>query len=123
LDSGATDHIANDKKMFSQIRRLATPIGIRLGDDKVIWAYESGSIQLQTLSSDKSISRNITLTGVLYTKDLGTNLISTRKLGLKGCQTVLNRYDQGADVFDKNDNWVGTADIVNGMYCLRIIPS
>jgi ribosomal protein L12E/L44/L45/RPP1/RPP2 len=36
LDSGATDHIANDRRSFSCIRRLASPIGIRLGDDKII---------------------------------------------------------------------------------------
>jgi hypothetical protein len=121
LDSGATDHIVNDRKAFFQICRLAAPIGIRLGDDKIIWAYEKGSIRLQTLSSDRSKFRDITLTDVLYTKDLGTNLISTRKLGLKGCKTILNPYDQGADIFDKKGDWLGTADIVGGMYCLRIL--
>jgi hypothetical protein len=121
LDSGATDHIANDRKTFTQIRRLATPIGIRLGDDKVIWAYEKGTVRFQTLSLDKSQFRDIIITDVLYAKDLGTNLISTRRLGLKGCKTVLNPYDQGADVFDKNGDWLGTADIVRGMYCLRIL--
>ncbi len=119
LDSGATDHIANDRKAFLQIRRLATPIGIRLGDDKVIWAYEKGSVRIQTLNDSKF--RDFTLTDVLYAKELGTNLISTRKLGLKGCKTILNPYDQGADIFDKNDNWLGTADIMGGMYCLRIL--
>jgi len=36
LDSGAIDHIANDRRAFCYIRRLASPIGIRLGDDKII---------------------------------------------------------------------------------------
>jgi hypothetical protein len=36
LDSGATDHIANNRRSFSKIRRLASPISIRLGDDKII---------------------------------------------------------------------------------------
>jgi hypothetical protein len=46
LDSGATDHIANDRRAFSLIRRLASPIAIRLGNDKIIWAYEKGVIEL-----------------------------------------------------------------------------
>jgi hypothetical protein len=36
LDSGATNHIANDKRAFSYIRRLASSISIRLRDDKII---------------------------------------------------------------------------------------
>jgi hypothetical protein len=36
LNSSATDHIANDQRAFSYIRRLASPISIRLGDDKII---------------------------------------------------------------------------------------
>jgi hypothetical protein len=36
LDSSATDHIANNRQAFSYIRRLASPIGIRLRDNKII---------------------------------------------------------------------------------------
>jgi hypothetical protein len=36
LDSSATDHIANDQRAFSYIHRLASPISIHLGDDKII---------------------------------------------------------------------------------------
>jgi hypothetical protein len=92
LDSSATDHIANNQRAFSLIRRLASPIAIRLGNNKIIWAYEKGVIELQT-SNTRSITRNVILTGVLYTKDLGTNLISTRKLSLKGCRTMFLLYN------------------------------
>jgi hypothetical protein len=124
LDSGATDHIANDRRAFSQICRLASPIGIRLGDDKIIWAYEKGTIELQTCDNGSNL-RNITLTDVLYTKDLGTNLISSRKLGLSGCTTLLMPFDKGAKILDKEGKWLGRADVKGGMYCLRIsgIPS
>jgi hypothetical protein len=124
LDSSAIDHIANDRRAFSYIRRLASPIGIRLGDDKIIWAYEKGDIELQTSNTGSTI-RNVTLTDVLYTKDLGTNLISTRKLGLKGCKTMFLPYDQGARIHDREGKWLGTANIEEGMYRLRIagVPS
>ena len=124
LDSGATDHIVNDRRAFSLIRRLPSPIGIRLGDDKIIWAYEKGVIELQTCNNGPAI-RNVTLTDVLYAKDLGTNLISTRKLGLKGCETTLLAYDQGAKILDSEGKWLGTATIEEGMYRLRIagVPS
>jgi hypothetical protein len=36
LDFGATDHIVNDRKAFSYIRRFASLISIRLRDDKII---------------------------------------------------------------------------------------
>jgi hypothetical protein len=36
LDSSATDHIANNRRALSHIRRLASPIAIRLRDDKII---------------------------------------------------------------------------------------
>jgi hypothetical protein len=124
LDSGATDHIANDRRAFSLIRRLPSPIGIRLGDDKIIWAYEKGTIEIQTCDNGPNL-RNVTLTDVLYAKDLGTNLISTRKLGLKGCRTVFFPYDQGAKIYDGEGKSLGEAIIEGGMYRLRIsgIPS
>ena len=124
LDSSATDHIVNDRKAFSRIRRLASPIGIRLGDDKIIWAYEKGAIELQTCNNGPNL-RNVTLMDVLYAKDLGTNLISTHKLGLKGCRIVLLPYDQGAKIYNGKGKCLGEAVIREGMYRLRIsgVPS
>ena len=80
---------------------------------------KKGSVRIQTLNDSKF--RDFTLTDVLYAKELGTNLISTQKLGLKGCKTILNPYNQGADIFDKNDNWLGTANIIRSMYYLQIL--
>jgi hypothetical protein len=76
LDSNTIDHIANEQRVFSHIYRLASPISIRLGNDKIIWAYEKGDIELQTSNTGSTI-RNVTLMDVLYAKDLRTNLIST----------------------------------------------
>ena len=53
---------------------------------------KKGVIELETYDNGSTF-RNITLIDVLYAKDLGTNLISTRKLGLKGCETTFLRYN------------------------------
>ena len=81
--------------------------------------YEKGSVNIQTYNNNAKV-RNITLTDVLFTEELGTNLISTCKLSLKGCTTSLLLYNEGAEIIDKDHQWLGTANIKGGMYCLHV---
>jgi hypothetical protein len=118
IDSGATDHIANNRWSFSQIKRLQSPIRIRMGDESTIMATEIGTVPLRTFDNSGN-TRNIILSNVLYAPKLGTNLLSSQKLGLRGCRTILLPYGQGAEISDKDGSWVATAQVKNGLYWLQ----
>jgi hypothetical protein len=82
IDSGATDHYANNKEMFSEIRKLKKPLEISVANDQIEKATHIGTIKL---FSDVNKSKHpITLTEVLLVEGLGLNLISVSKIESKG---------------------------------------
>ena len=70
LDSGATDHMSNNKDALSNYKGFARPKDIQLGDDSIIKSYGSGTIRLG----------KITLKNVLYAPKLSLNLISVNTI-------------------------------------------
>src|SRR6185436_16730355 len=46
LDSGATDHMTNNKDALCDYKPFARPKDIQLGDDSIIKSYGSGTVRL-----------------------------------------------------------------------------
>src|SRR5437667_6755343 len=74
IDSGASDHISNQRSAFIDIRHLDIPIRIRMGNNTIITAVEIGSVLLTTTKNGNL--RHLIFSDVLYAPDLGTNLLS-----------------------------------------------
>ena len=106
LDSCASDHIANDRNLFSNLRKLSTPISVSMGDDSTVYATEIGTITLRTVISDKITE--ITATDVLYVPELGTNLISVWHLN-KNKFNVSFTNEMKATILDQNGQCIANA--------------
>ena len=59
------------------------------------------------------------LSDILYTLDLGTNLLSIGKLIDKGCNVMFSHCGH-ATISDASNNWLSTAVKKDGIYCLAI---
>lgn len=80
LDSGASDHLAKDKDIFSTMSSLDNPVEINVAkDNESIVAKNVGVVQGV---SNKGI--DITMKDVLYAPTLRDNLLSVRKLTKAG---------------------------------------
>lgn len=76
LDSGASDHMTNQKWCFDSMRELEEPVEISVAKNKeFITAKECGEIK--GLSNKDVV---VTMKNVLYAPDLRDNLLSVRKL-------------------------------------------
>ncbi len=93
------------------------PIRIRIGNNSIIIALEIGSVPLTTVSGTRT--RNIVLTNMLYTPEIGTNLVSVSRLQQKGCNIIFPS-SRNAFITDRNDAWLGTALQKSRMYYLSI---
>ena len=65
VDSGATCHMCNDKKLFTELSSLRRPQEITLGDGHVLEATAEGMVTLETLLPDRN-SQKCNLKNVLY---------------------------------------------------------
>ena len=54
VDSGATCHMCNDKKLFREQHQLRRPQEVTLGDGHVLEATAEGSVTLEMLLPDGS---------------------------------------------------------------------
>jgi hypothetical protein len=113
LDSGATDHICNDKGAFLDIRRLPKPIQVRIGDNSIVPAVGIGTVLLA------SKNRRIQVTDVLYVPAIGTNLLSVSKLTDKGCEVQFSTNGQ-ATILNTKDQSIATACRKSGMYEVQV---
>ena len=72
IDSGASQHMCNDKNSFSKLTKLSQPIQIVIGDGKKLVADSIGNVVIQIISPEgKTI--NCTITDVLFVTDLAYN--------------------------------------------------
>ena len=109
LDSGATDHICNNKGAFLNIQQLPKPIQVQIGDNSIVPAVGIGAVLLA------SKNRRIQITDVLFVPAIGTNLLSISKLTDKGCDVQFSKNRQ-ATILNPKDQPIATAFKKSGMY-------
>jgi hypothetical protein len=74
LDSGATDHMSNQRRWFQNFKHYQEPKFVRIGNGKLIPAIGSGNIDIIAYNGENWISKF--LSDVLYVPDLTYNLFS-----------------------------------------------
>lgn len=103
LDSGASDHMVNDKSIFIESRKLSVPQEIKVAKSGVkIFATEIGKIKgfIEVNGKIKSCEIN----DVLFVKELTCNLFSIKCLEEKGFKIV---FEKGLVNIFKNNELVG----------------
>ena len=80
IDSGATDHVCGDRKLFKSLKNI-TPFSIEQGEGSA-QATGVGCVELQ--AQFKSGVNTVTLDKVCYVKGFRKNLISLRKIDEAG---------------------------------------
>lgn len=83
LDSGASDHMAQNKKWLSSAR-IIPPREIVLGNGAVIMARQRGNLTLKPRDAGRPSTHTITLKDVLFVPQLHTNLLSCPALCREG---------------------------------------
>ena len=71
VDSGASDHMTDDKTLFISYSSISTPLAIRIADDSLLVARGIGSVK---------ISDTLILHSVLHVPNLKCSLLSVSKL-------------------------------------------
>ncbi|KAK9709784.1 hypothetical protein QE152_g26402 [Popillia japonica] len=83
LDSGATEHMVNNKYLFTALKNLKEPIKIAVAKQgQMLEAHSVGNIDIISEVNGKQMK--IPVQNVLYVPDLLNNLLSIRKLEDKG---------------------------------------
>lgn len=104
LDSGANDHMANEKTYFTTKNKLTTPAEINVAKDcESITASHIGEIQAV---SNKCVE--IFMKDVLYAPDLRDNLLSVRKIIESGLAVS---FQKNMAVIVKGKEGVATASL------------
>ena len=116
VDSGATCHICNSKELFDDFCTLSTPQKVTLGDDHILEAIGTGSVELKLKLPDEE-SRIGRLSDVLYVPSLAYNLLSVAKVTEAGKRVKFSET-QG-DIFDDQGERVAVASKAGNLYYLN----
>jgi hypothetical protein len=84
LDSGATDHMSNQRRWFQNFKHYQEPKFVRIGNGKLIPAIGSGNVDILAYNGESWIPKF--LSDVLYVPDLTYNLFSLGATLDKGIQ-------------------------------------
>lgn len=115
VDSGATCHMCNNKKMFTNFTSLKQPLEVALGDGHVLQAVGRGIVALVTELSDKK-TKKCNLHDVLYVPKLSYNLLSVSKATEDGKMTKF--VEDGCQVLDANEKLIAVGKKVGSLYYL-----
>lgn len=87
IDSGSSEHIANDSELFDELIPMKKPMEIAVAKQgQSIVAKHRGVIRLRSVVNGESIP--ITLHDVLYIPEASVNLLSVRKIEINGLKIV-----------------------------------
>jgi hypothetical protein len=93
LDSGCSNHMSGNKKLFSTMDG-SFKSKIKLGDDKALEVVAKGAMEVHTKEGMKSVK------DIYYTPQLKHNLLSVGQLCEKNYKVVLE--NQQCTIYDKN---------------------
>ena len=78
VDSGATSHMCNDRRMFTELRQLGSDEKVTLGDGSTLEVAGEGTVDVDMVLTDGT-KRGCMLRKVLYVPELAYNLVSVSK--------------------------------------------
>ncbi|KAL4592837.1 hypothetical protein LXL04_005843 [Taraxacum kok-saghyz] len=113
LDSGATQHICNDKSVFTNIKSVQGT-RVRLPDHTLIQVYYKGDVQL---------TNELFLTDVLYVPQFELNLVSVTCLTRSQALTVKFYHDHTVIKQIFPNRMIGKGKVYEGLYLLDVPQS
>lgn len=117
IDSGASNHMCNDKNAFESLDIFDNPMKILVGNDEYIEAYGKGSVPLPGLDESKV---NCSLSNVLFVPKIAENLVSVGTAADNGVMTHF--YPENCVMFcndrDKTVIAYGSRIKSSGLYLL-----
>lgn len=107
VDTGASDHMGGNIKLFSDLKKLEKHVNVGLPDGSITRVSQAGTVKL---------SPNITLRDVLYIPDFKNNLLSVSKV-VEGSKIEVVFDDNGCvfqDLYSKEEIGYGKEEY--GLY-------
>ena len=99
LDSGSTEHLSTKETKLTNVRKLMTPIKIRVAKSgQVLTADEIGDLRVRTQVNGKT--SNILITEILSVSGLEYNFLSVRKLEINGFSII---FKDGKGIIKKGN--------------------
>lgn len=114
VDSGATTHVTNNKRLFETLNSTTNSQVIVANNTKES-AYGKGTCTISLVSENGDLS-STKLNDVLYTPNIQGNMISVNKLMKSGFVVV---FDKGICEIKHNNKQVAVADNIDGLFRLR----
>ena len=109
LDSGASDHLANQHWYFEELKEIKNPVVINVAkDDQYLIAKQKGTIVGTT-----NIGVEVKIKDVLYVPELRENLLSVPKLTNAEINVQFSRNNA---TLIKDATLIATAPLNNGLY-------
>ena len=124
VDSGASEHIANDPDMFISLRDI-NPVKVHLADDTTVEACQEGIVNIHMCVEDEYGSRKsiLQLRKVLFIPEAGVSMLSCAQLDKSGISTMIedgrcvfvDRLDKGSILGYARKRASDGLYVVNGM--------
>ena len=118
IDSGASSHMCNNRKLFVKLYPLEHPVEVKLGDGRELMATAQGVVRLR-MKSGSDRSRKCSLHDVLYVPELSYNLISVLKAAERGNTVKIS--DFGCIIRDNQQKDIGIGTKQEGLYRVHIV--
>ena len=116
IDSGATSHMCNNIKMFSQFEELDVPVSVEIGDGKILKGIGTGIVNVQ-LELPNSIVKNCVMSSVLYVPGLAFNLLSVAQIARRGM--VASFSDDSCKIVNSNNELMALGRKEGNLYMLN----
>lgn len=114
IDSGATSHVTNDKRLLETLNTdKSSDVDMANGNKECVKGKGTCKVQMMNESGDIS---NAKLTSVLYAPQITGNMISVSKLTDSGFEL---RFKNDCCEIMNNNIKIALADKINGLYKLR----
>lgn len=116
IDSGASSHMTNEKKLLRDLR-CTTSADVLAANNEKMSVDGVGSVS-QTIKVNGE-DRNIMIENVRYIPKLCANLLSVSQIVLRDLEVVFNK--NGCVVLDKQRNAVACGSLVNNLFKLDTV--
>lgn len=112
IDSGATRHVCNDKRFFTDYDSVEDGTALYMGNHSTTAVKEKGKVDLEFTSG-----KTLTLTNVYHVPEVTKNLVSGSLLNKHGFKLVFESDKFG---LSKSGTFVGKGYVCEGMFKLNI---
>jgi hypothetical protein len=123
IDSAATRHLTNDKKLISNTKKLQTPIRVVVANGEKVKLSELGDIHLKPKKDNddnETLTSSFKLSNVAYAPSFKSNLMSVAKIVDTGAEVLFKKNE--AIVFKQNQQ-IFIAPRVGDLFILNQVTS